>query len=75
MKRKPIPSLIQNTFAISNTLTGIVKPVVFYKGRFVATWRREKGKIILDIFENLTAKEQVALEEYRKNYETQLSSF
>ncbi|HFI0272994.1 TPA: crosslink repair DNA glycosylase YcaQ family protein [Streptococcus suis] len=55
------------------TLTGIVKPVVFYKGRFVATWRRENGKIILDIFENLTAKEQAALEEYRIDYENRIA--
>ncbi|MFI3123992.1 hypothetical protein ODU07_00535 [Streptococcus suis] len=39
----------------------------------MATWRREKGKIILDIFENLTAKEQAALEEYRRDYENRIA--
>ncbi len=39
------PKYIRNIY----TLTGIVKPVVFYKGRFVATWKRDKGTILLDI--------------------------
>ncbi|MGV3029523.1 hypothetical protein ACEE42_02975 [Streptococcus suis] len=39
----------------------------------MATWRRENGKIILDIFENLTAKEQAALEEYRIDYENRIA--
>ncbi|WP_174852775.1 DNA glycosylase AlkZ-like family protein [Streptococcus suis] len=63
------PKYIRNIY----TLTGIVKPVVFYKGRFAATWRRENGKIILDIFENLTVKEQAALEEYRRDYENRIA--
>ncbi|MBY5005199.1 winged helix DNA-binding domain-containing protein [Streptococcus suis] len=54
------------------TLTGIVKPVVFYKGRLVATWRRDKGRIELSIFEKLTSQEQKELENYRQDYEERL---
>ncbi|MGV3050514.1 DNA glycosylase AlkZ-like family protein [Streptococcus hyovaginalis] len=64
------PKYIRNIY----TLTGIVKPVVFYKGRFVATWRREKGKIVLDIFEELTDKEELGLEDYRRVYENRLAT-
>lgn len=55
------------------TLTGIVKPVVFYKGRFVATWRRDKGKIEVTLFEDLTRHEQQKLENYRQEYEHKLN--
>lgn len=51
------------------TLTGIVKPVVFYKGRFVATWKRDKGTILLDIFEDISQQEKKELEDYRQMYE------
>ncbi|NQK58353.1 hypothetical protein HO481_08895 [Streptococcus suis] len=54
------------------TLTGIVKPVVFYKGRLVATWRRDKGRIELSILEKLTSREQKELENYRQDYEERL---
>ncbi|MGO0040827.1 DNA glycosylase AlkZ-like family protein [Streptococcus suis] len=59
------PKYIRNIY----TLTGIVKPVVFYKGRFVATWKRDKGTILLDIFEDITQKEEKELEHYRQIYE------
>lgn len=51
------------------TLTGIVKPVVFFKGRLVATWKKEKKNIILDIFEPLSQTDLQELEKYRKAYE------
>lgn len=54
------------------TLTGIVKPVVFYKGRLVATWKRDKKDIILDIFENLTSSELKELEAHKQAYQTKL---
>lgn len=56
------------------TLTGIVKPVVFYKGRLVATWRRDKDRIELAIFENLTSREQKELECYRQVNEERLKT-
>lgn len=56
------------------TLTGIVKPVVFYKGRLVATWRRDKGKIEVTLFEDLTRQEQQELENYRQEYEHKLNT-
>ncbi|HFU4054028.1 TPA: crosslink repair DNA glycosylase YcaQ family protein [Streptococcus suis] len=56
------------------TLTGIVKPVVFYKGRLVATWRRDKDRIELSIFENLTIRELKELESYRQSYEERLKT-
>ncbi|WP_239515305.1 DNA glycosylase AlkZ-like family protein [Streptococcus suis] len=59
------PKYIRNIY----TLTGIVKPVVFYKGRFVATWKRDKGTILLDIFEDITQQEEKELEHYRQMYE------
>ncbi|HEM5029217.1 TPA: winged helix DNA-binding domain-containing protein [Streptococcus suis] len=59
------PKYIRNIY----TLTGIVKPVVFYKGRFVATWKRDKGTILLDIFEDITQKEEKELDHYRQMYE------
>ncbi|MBS0734267.1 DNA glycosylase AlkZ-like family protein [Streptococcus suis] len=59
------PKYIRNIY----TLTGIVKPVVFYKGRFVATWKRDKGTILLDIFESITQKEEKELDYYRQMYE------
>ena len=59
------PKYIRNIY----TLTGIVKPVVFYKGRFVATWKRDKGTILLDIFEDITQQEEKELERYRQMYE------
>ncbi|HEM5145283.1 TPA: DNA glycosylase AlkZ-like family protein [Streptococcus suis] len=59
------PKYIRNIY----TLTGIVKPVVFYKGRFVATWKRDKGTILLDIFENITQQEEKELDHYRQMYE------
>lgn len=55
------------------TLTGIVKPVVFYKGRLVATWRREKDKIEVSIFEKLTSREKKEIENYRQMYEGTMS--
>ncbi|MDG3131871.1 winged helix DNA-binding domain-containing protein [Streptococcus suis] len=51
------------------TLTGIVKPIVFYKGRFIATWKRDEGTILLDIFEDITQQEEKELEYYRQRYE------
>ncbi|HEM3600569.1 DNA glycosylase AlkZ-like family protein [Streptococcus suis] len=59
------PKYIRNIY----TLTGIVKPVVFYKGRFVATWKRDKGTILLDIFEDITQQEEKELNYYRQMYE------
>lgn len=59
------PKYIRNIY----TLTGIVKPVVFYKGRFVAIWKRDKGTILLDIFEDITQQEEKELEHYRQMYE------
>ncbi|HEM3602225.1 TPA: winged helix DNA-binding domain-containing protein [Streptococcus suis] len=59
------PKYIRNIY----TSTGIVKPVVFYKGRFVATWKRDKGTILLDIFEDITQQEEKELEHYRQMYE------
>lgn len=59
------PRYIRNIY----TLTGIVKPVVFYKGRFVATWKRDKGTILLDIFEDISQQEKKELEDYRQMYE------
>ncbi|HEM3663099.1 TPA: winged helix DNA-binding domain-containing protein [Streptococcus suis] len=59
------PKYIRNIY----TLTGIVKPVVFYKGRFVATWKRDKGTILLDIFEDITQQEEKELDHYRQMYE------
>ena len=51
------------------TLTGIVKPVVFYKRRFVATWKRDKGTMLLDIFEDISQQVKKELEDYRQMYE------
>lgn len=62
------PEYIRNIY----TLTGIVKPVVFYKGRFVATWKRDKGTILLDIFEDITQQEEKELDHYRQMYEKTL---
>ncbi|HEM5423205.1 TPA: winged helix DNA-binding domain-containing protein [Streptococcus suis] len=59
------PKYIRNIY----TLTGIVKPVVFYKGRFVATWKRDKGTILLDVFEDITQQEEKELDHYRQMYE------
>ncbi|MGM5692468.1 DNA glycosylase AlkZ-like family protein [Streptococcus suis] len=59
------PKYIRNIY----TLTGIVKPVVFYKGRFVATWKRDKGTILLDIFEDITQQEEKELDHCRQMYE------
>ncbi|MBO3755965.1 winged helix DNA-binding domain-containing protein [Streptococcus suis] len=59
------PKYIRNIY----TLTGIIKPVVFYKGRFVATWKRDKGTILLDIFEDITQQEEKELDHYRQMYE------
>ncbi|HEM5964196.1 DNA glycosylase AlkZ-like family protein [Streptococcus suis] len=59
------PKYIRNIY----TLTGIVKPVVFYKGRFVATWKRDKGTILLDIFEDITQQEEKELNHYCQMYE------
>ncbi|HEM5250355.1 TPA: winged helix DNA-binding domain-containing protein [Streptococcus suis] len=59
------PKYIRNIY----TLTGIVKPVVFYKGRFVATWKRDKGTILLDVFEDITQQEEKELNHYRQMYE------
>ncbi|WP_044777264.1 DNA glycosylase AlkZ-like family protein, partial [Streptococcus suis] len=59
------PKYIRNIY----TLTGIVKPVVFYKGRLVATWKRDKGTILLDIFEDITQQEEKELNHYRQMYE------
>ncbi|HEM6174479.1 TPA: winged helix DNA-binding domain-containing protein [Streptococcus suis] len=59
------PKYIRNIY----TLTGIIKPVVFYKGRFVATWKRDKGTILLDIFEDITQQEEKELDHYHQMYE------
>lgn len=59
------PKYIRNIY----TLTGIVKTVVFYKGRFVVTWKRDKGNILLDIFEDISQQEKKELEDYRQMYE------
>ena len=59
------PKYIRNIY----TLTGIVKPVVFYKRRFVATWKRDKGTMLLDIFEDISQQEKKELEDYRQMYE------
>ncbi|MGC6552460.1 hypothetical protein ACPC58_04200 [Streptococcus sp. VTCC 12905] len=56
------PKYIRNIY----TLMGIVKPVVFYKGRFVATWKRDKGTILLDIFEDISQQVKKELEDYRQ---------
>ena len=56
------PKYIRNIY----TLTGIVKPVVFYKRRFVATWKRDKGTILLDIFEDISQQVKKELEDYRQ---------
>jgi hypothetical protein len=54
------------------TLTGIIKPTVFYKGRLVATWKRDKKDIILDVFEDLTSSERKELEAYKQAYQAKL---
>ena len=54
------------------TLTGIIKPTVFYKGRLVATWKRNKKEIILDIFEDLNGSEIKELESYKESYQSKL---
>ena len=59
------PKYIRNIY----TLTGIVKPVVFYKRRFVATWKRDKGTMLLDIFEDISQQVKKELEDYRQMYE------
>lgn len=59
------PKYIRNIY----TLTGIVKPVVFYKGRFVTTWKRDKGTILLDVFEDISQQEKKELEDFRQMYE------
>ena len=57
------------------TLTGIIKPTVFYKGRLVATWKRDKKDIILDVFEDLTSSELKELEGYKQAYQAKLPWF
>lgn len=57
------------------TLTGIIKPTVFYKGRLVATWKRDKKDIILDVFEDLTSSDLKELEGYRQAYQEKLPWF
>lgn len=54
------------------TLTGIIKPTVFYKGRLVATWRRDKKNIVLDIFEDLSSSDLKDLEGYKQTYQERL---
>ena len=53
-------------------MTGIIKPTVFYKGRLVATWKRDKKDIILDVFEDLTSSDLKELEGYRQAYQEKL---
>ena len=55
------------------TLTGIIKPTVFYKGRLVATWKRDTKDIILDVFEDLTSSDLKELKGYRKAYQEKYS--
>lgn len=55
------------------TLTGIVKPTVFYRGRIVATWKREKSQVVLDVFEELSWSERQELETYRRLWEEKLT--
>lgn len=54
------------------TLTGIIKPTVFYKERLVATWRRDKKNIVLDIFEDLSSSDLKDLEGYKQAYQEKL---
>ena len=54
------------------TLTGIIKPTVFFKGRLVATWKRDKKDIIIEIFEDLTSSELKELEAYKQAYQAKL---
>lgn len=68
-KKKANPFFNPKNIQQIYTLTGIVKPVVFYKGRFVATWKRDKGTILLDIFEDISQQVKKELEDYRKMYE------
>lgn len=35
----------------------------------MATWKRDKGTILLDIFEDITQQEEKELEHYRQMYE------
>ena len=68
-KKKANPFFNPKNIQQIYTLTGIVKPVVFYKGRFVATWKRDKGTMLLDIFEDISQQEKKELEDYRQMYE------
>ena len=54
------------------TLTGIIKPTVFYKGRLVATWKRDTKDIILDVFEDLSSSDLKELEGYKQVYQAKL---
>lgn len=54
------------------TLTGIVKPTVFYRGRLVATWKLEKKSVVLDVFDELSLSECQELESYRQEWQKKL---
>ena len=68
-KKKANPFFNPKNIQQIYTLTGIVKPVVFYKRRFVATWKRDKGTMLLDIFEDISQQVKKELEDYRQMYE------
>ena len=65
-KKKANPFFNPKNIQQIYTLTGIVKPVVFYKRRFVATWKRDKGTMLLDIFEDISQQVKKELEDYRQ---------
>ena len=68
-EKKENPFFDPNVIRSIYTLTGIVKPVVYFKGRFVATWRYEKNKVQLDYFLPLSEQEMKVIEEYKRLYE------
>lgn len=50
------------------TLTGIIKPVVLLNGQLVATWRKEKGKLMIKPFMNLKSMELKEIEMQAANH-------
>lgn len=50
------------------TLTGIVKPTLFVNDRLVGTWRKDKGRLELSLFETLTPAERKILTQTKERF-------
>lgn len=62
IEKRANPFFDPNFIRAIYTMTGIVRPTVLLRGTVVATWRREKGKLLVNPFRPLRAKDRKRIE-------------